>query len=137
MLPVANITDYSVGLFIHILAVVAAFAEGPTRITGIGFIRGKETDRVGHVVRELQRAGIAAEEEPDGYVVHPGRPRPATIETYDDHRMAMAFALLGLRGAGIRIADPTCVGKTYPGYWTMLEDLRRGRPEAGSRVTAS
>jgi 3-phosphoshikimate 1-carboxyvinyltransferase len=119
------------------LAVVAAFADSPTRITGIGFIRGKETDRVGNVVRELQRAGLAAEEEPDGYVVHPGRPKPATIETYDDHRMAMAFALLGLREGGIRIADPACVGKTYPGYWAMLEDLRQGRPEAGSRVPAS
>jgi 3-phosphoshikimate 1-carboxyvinyltransferase len=107
------------------LAVVAAFADSPTRITGIGFIRGKETDRVGHVVRELQRAGLAAEEEADGYVVHPGVPRPATIETYDDHRMAMAFALLGLRGDGIRIADPGCVAKTFPGYWAMLSQLRR------------
>jgi 3-phosphoshikimate 1-carboxyvinyltransferase len=109
------------------LAVVAAFADSPTRITGIGFIRGKETDRVGNVVAELRRAGVDAEEEPDGYVVRPGRLRPATIETYDDHRMAMAFALLGLRGAGIRISDPTCVAKTYPGYWAMLEGLRSGR----------
>jgi 3-phosphoshikimate 1-carboxyvinyltransferase len=59
-------------------------------------------------------------------VVRPGRPRRATIETYDDHRMAMAFALLGLRGDGIRIADPACVGKTFPGYWAMLEGLRGG-----------
>jgi 3-phosphoshikimate 1-carboxyvinyltransferase len=109
------------------LAVVAAFADSPTRITGIGFIRGKETDRVGNVVAELRRAGIDAEEEPDGYVVRPGRIRPATIETYDDHRMAMAFALLGLRGDGIRIADPGCVAKTFPGSWAMLEGLRGRR----------
>jgi 3-phosphoshikimate 1-carboxyvinyltransferase len=109
------------------LAVVAAFADSPTRITGIGFIRAKETDRVGNVVAELRRAGIDAEEEPDGYVIRPGRPRATTIETYDDHRMAMAFALLGLRGDGIRIADPACVAKTFPGYWAMLEGLRSGR----------
>jgi len=106
------------------LAVVAAFADGPTRVTGIGFIRGKETDRVGAVVTELQRAGIVATEEPDGFVVEPGAPRPTVIETYEDHRMAMAFALLGLRADGIRIADPACVVKTFPGYWAMLDTLR-------------
>lgn len=108
------------------LAVVAAFAEGPTRVTGIGFIRGKETDRVGNVVAELRRAGVGAVEEPDGYTVHPAPPRPASIETYGDHRMAMAFALLGLRADGIRIADPACVAKTFPGFWRLLEDLRVG-----------
>lgn len=109
------------------LAVVAAFARGATRITGIGFIRGKETDRIAAVVAELRRAGVDAVEEADGLVVHPGPIRPATIETYDDHRMAMAFALLGLRAPGIRIADPGCVAKTFPGYWTMLEGLRGRR----------
>lgn len=112
------------------LAVVAAFATGSTRITGIGFIRGKETDRIAAVVTELRRAGIDALEEADGLVVHPGAVRAATIETYDDHRMAMAFALLGLRAPGIRIADPGCVAKTFPGYWTMLDGLR-GRPATG------
>jgi 3-phosphoshikimate 1-carboxyvinyltransferase len=118
------------------LAVVAAFAESPSRFTGIGFIRGKETDRVGNVVAELRRAGIDAEEEPDGYVVRPGQPKAATIETYHDHRMAMAFALLGLRAEGIRIADPGCVAKTYPGYWAMLEGLRGGAG-ASPKVPAS
>jgi 3-phosphoshikimate 1-carboxyvinyltransferase len=108
------------------LAVVAAFADSPTRLTGIGFIRHKETDRIGNVVAELRRAGIDADEEPDGFVVHPGAVRPATIETYDDHRMAMSFALLGLRAPGIRIADPGCVAKTFPGYWAMLDGLRAG-----------
>jgi 3-phosphoshikimate 1-carboxyvinyltransferase len=58
--------------------------------------------------------------------VHPAALRPATIETYGDHRMAMAFALLGLRVEGIRIADPGCVAKTFPGFWRLLEDLRVG-----------
>lgn len=106
------------------LAVVAAFAEGPTRVTGIGFIRGKETDRISAVVTELQRAGIDAVEEADGFVVHPGQPQAATITTYDDHRMAMSFALLGLVAPGIQIADPGCVAKTFPTFWTLLADLR-------------
>lgn len=118
------------------LAVVAVVAEGPTRVTGIGFIRGKETDRIGAVVTELRRAGVRAEEEPDGFVVHPGPVRPTVVETYDDHRMAMAFALLGLRHEGIRVADPGCVAKTFPGYWGFLERLRGGGAE-GSRVQPS
>lgn len=108
------------------LAVVAAMAEGPTRITGIGFIRAKETDRIGAVVTELRRAGIDATEESDGLVVRPGPVRPALIETYEDHRMAMSFALLGLRHPGIRIVDPGCVAKTFPGYWAVLDRLRAG-----------
>jgi 3-phosphoshikimate 1-carboxyvinyltransferase len=109
------------------LAVVAPFARGPTRVTGIGFIRGKETDRVAAVVRELRRAGITAAEEPDGFVVEPGSPRPARIATYDDHRMAMSFALLGLRAPGIEIEDPECVAKTYPGYFADLDRALAGR----------
>jgi 3-phosphoshikimate 1-carboxyvinyltransferase len=108
------------------LAAVAVFAETPTRVTGIGFIRAKETDRVGNVVRELRRCGIQADEEPDGFLVRPGRPRSGvTVLTYDDHRMAMSFALLGLRTPGIRIADPGCVAKTFPAYWDVLDGLRR------------
>ncbi len=107
------------------LAVVAPFASTPTRITGIGFIRHKETDRVGAVVSELQRMGIHAEEEADGYVIHPGAPHAAQIETYDDHRMAMSFALVGLRVPGIEIKDPDCVSKTFPTYFDVLETLRR------------
>jgi 3-phosphoshikimate 1-carboxyvinyltransferase len=106
------------------LAVVAAFADSPVGLTGIGFIRKKETDRIGATVRELVKAGIHAEERPDGFVVHPGVPQPATIETYDDHRMAMSFAVLGLKAKGIKIADPDCVGKTFPGFWDALETLR-------------
>ncbi len=102
------------------LAVVAPFATSPTRITGIDFIRNKESDRVGAVATELRRAGVEVEIEPDGLLIHPGAPRAASIATYDDHRMAMSFALLALRTEGIAIEDPGCVAKTYPGYWADL-----------------
>lgn len=106
------------------LAVVAAFADSPTTISGIGFIRAKETDRIGSVVAELRRCGIEADELADGMRIHPGIPQPATVETYHDHRMAMSFALLGLRSPGIAIADPGCVAKTFPDFWQALEGLR-------------
>ncbi|MEV0898033.1 3-phosphoshikimate 1-carboxyvinyltransferase [Actinoplanes sp. NPDC049802] len=105
------------------LAAVAVFADGPTRVRGIGFIRGKETDRVGAVVTELRRAGIDAVEDDDGFTIHPGTPRPTRFATYDDHRMAMSLSLLGLRAPGIEITDPGCVSKTYPGYFTDLATL--------------
>ena len=105
------------------LAAVAPFAEGPTRITGIGFIRRKETNRVAAVVTELRRLGIRAEEEDDGFVVYPGAPRPADIETYDDHRMAMSFAVTGLAAPGIRIRNPACVSKTFPRFFDVLATL--------------
>ncbi|GGN04046.1 3-phosphoshikimate 1-carboxyvinyltransferase [Actinoplanes campanulatus] len=105
------------------LAAVAVFADGPTRVRGIGFIRGKETDRVGAVVTELRRAGIDAVEDPDGFTIHPGAPRPTRFATYDDHRMAMSLSLIGLRAHGIEIADPGCVAKTYPAYFTDLATL--------------
>jgi 3-phosphoshikimate 1-carboxyvinyltransferase len=107
------------------LAVVAPFASSPTRITGIGFIRKKETDRIGAVVTELRRIGIEAEEEADGYVIAPGSPVAGEIHTYDDHRMAMSFALIGLRVPGITILDPSCTSKTFPSYFQVLECLRR------------
>jgi 3-phosphoshikimate 1-carboxyvinyltransferase len=113
------------------LAAVAVFARTPTRMRGIGFIRRKESDRIGDVVRELRRCGIGAQEEPDGLVVHPATPQPARVETYDDHRMAMSFALLGLQARGIGIADPGVVAKTFPGYWEALDALRTGHAPAG------
>ncbi len=106
------------------LAVVAPFAQTATRVTGIGFIRKKETDRVGAVVRELSRLGVRAEEEADGFVVHPSRHHAGEVSTYDDHRMAMSFALLGLTVEGIVIRDPGCVSKTFPQYFEVLEGLR-------------
>jgi 3-phosphoshikimate 1-carboxyvinyltransferase len=108
------------------LAAVAVFAEGATRVRGIGFIRRKETDRIAAVVTELRRLGIDAAEEPDGFLIHPGTPRPGRVRTYDDHRMAMSFALLGLVVPGIELADPGCVAKTFPTYFEVLERLRAG-----------
>jgi 3-phosphoshikimate 1-carboxyvinyltransferase len=107
------------------LAAVAVFAETPTRVRGIGFIRGKETDRIAAMVNELRRAGIDAVEHDDGFTVRPGPPRPTRFETYDDHRMVMSLSLLGLRAPGIEIADPGCVSKTYPNYFADLATLRR------------
>jgi 3-phosphoshikimate 1-carboxyvinyltransferase len=106
------------------LAAVAPFASSPTRITGIGFIRRKETDRIGAVLRELQRLGVVAIEESDGLIIHPGTPKPARVETYDDHRMAMSFAILGLRAPGVTILEPGCVSKTFPKFFEVLETLR-------------
>ncbi len=105
------------------LAVVATFADGPSELRGIGFIRHKETDRVGAVATELARRGIAVDQTDDSLVVHPGSPTPGVIETYDDHRMAMSFALLGLCHAGIEIADPGCVAKTFPDFFSVLDSL--------------
>jgi 3-phosphoshikimate 1-carboxyvinyltransferase len=105
------------------LAAVAVYADSPTRVRGIGFIRGKETDRVAAVVTELRRAGIDAVEDEDGFTIHPGVPRPTRFATYEDHRMAMSLSLLGLRSPGIEIADPGCVAKTYPDFFTDLAQL--------------
>jgi 3-phosphoshikimate 1-carboxyvinyltransferase len=113
------------------VAAVAVFAEGPTRVRGVEVIRGHETDRIAAVVAELHRCGIGADEHADGFTVHPGAPRAATVATYDDHRMAMSFALLGLRAPGIAIAEPGCVAKTFPGYWDVLASLGAG----GNAVT--
>lgn len=105
------------------LSTVAVFADGPTRIRSVGHMRHKETDRVSAVVTELRRAGIKADEFEDGLTIHPGTPQPAAIATYDDHRMAMSFALLGLKAAGIRILDPGCTAKTYPLFFEDLHTL--------------
>ena len=107
------------------LAAVAVFAESPTTITGIDFIRRKETDRIAETVANLRRCGVEATEDADGMTIQPGSPRAAAIQTHDDHRMAMSFALLGLRVPGIDILDPGCVAKTYPGFFADLDQLRR------------
>jgi len=107
------------------LAVVAAFADGPTTVSGIGFVRGKESDRIAGPVDQLRRCGISGKVNADGFTISPGEPpHGATIETYDDHRMAMAFSLMGLMVPGIEILDPGCVAKTFPGYFHTLDELR-------------
>ena len=105
------------------VAVLAPFADRPTEVTGVGFIRGHETDRIAAVVRELGRLGVEARATDDGFVVQPGDPRAARIATYDDHRMAMSFALVGLRVPGVEIGGPDCVAKTFPGFWDALDGL--------------
>ena len=107
------------------LAVVAALADSPTRVRGIGFVRTKESDRIGAVVEELRKCGVDATEEEDGFLIRPSAVHAAVIDPHDDHRLAMAFAVLGLRVPGIEIADPACVAKTFPGYFDVLEGLRR------------
>ncbi len=105
------------------LAAVAVFADSPTTIRNVAHMRHKETDRIAAVVTELQRAGIQATEHSDGLTIQPGTPTPCEIRTYDDHRMAMSFSLLGLRVPGIRILDPGCTAKTYPRFFADLTAL--------------
>jgi 3-phosphoshikimate 1-carboxyvinyltransferase len=108
------------------LAVVALFAVGITRIRNVGHIRHKETDRISALAAELRKLGATVEEQPDGLLLFPPAAiTPARISTYDDHRMAMSFALAGLKAPGVTILEPACVAKTYPGFW---EDLARLAP---------
>jgi 3-phosphoshikimate 1-carboxyvinyltransferase len=100
------------------------FADTPTRVSGVGFIRAKESDRIGALASELTRAGIAVATDEDGFTVTPGSVRPTRFRTYDDHRMAMSLALLGLRAPGVEIENPGCVAKTYPDFFVDLASLR-------------
>jgi 3-phosphoshikimate 1-carboxyvinyltransferase len=106
------------------LAAVACFAEGPTTIRNVGHIRHKETDRIAALATELRKLGAEIEERPDGLKI---APRPLTgcaVDTYNDHRMAMSLALIGLKVPGVVIQNPGCVAKTYPGFWQDLARLR-------------
>ena len=107
------------------LGVVAAVAGTPTTVRGIGFVRGKESDRIAAVVSELRRCGVEARELADGFAVAPPpAPVGARVRTYDDHRIAMAFSVLGLVVPGVQIENPGCVAKTFPGFYEALEALR-------------
>jgi 3-phosphoshikimate 1-carboxyvinyltransferase len=108
---------------VQTLAVVALFAEGPTTIRNIAHIRHKETDRIGALATELRKLGADVLERDDGLTVQPANVRPATVATYSDHRMAMSFALAGLRIGGVRIENPKCVEKTYPRFFDDLAAL--------------
>jgi len=99
------------------LAAVACFAEGPTTIANVAHIRHKETDRLSALATELRKFGIRIDERQDGLTIHPGPMHGATVDTYDDHRMAMSLALIGLRVPGVFINNPGCVAKTYPNFW--------------------
>ncbi len=105
------------------LAVVACFAKGKTRITNIGHIRHKETDRISALANELKKIGALVEEFPDSIIIHPNQLNGAEIETYNDHRMAMCFAIAGLKVPGITLLNPSCVSKTYPKFFDDLSKL--------------
>ena len=106
------------------LAAIAPFAKAPVTIRGIAHTRLQETDRVTAMATELRRLGVPVEERDDGLRIEPATPRGATVATYDDHRMAMAFAVTGLRAPGISIADPGCTAKTFPDYFTRFARLQ-------------
>ncbi|MBT3316132.1 MAG: 3-phosphoshikimate 1-carboxyvinyltransferase [Anaerolineae bacterium] len=107
------------------LAAIAPFASSPTHIHGIASARVKETDRVSAVCAELRRLSIKVEEFEDGMKIYPSKNIQATtVQTYNDHRMAMAFSLIGLRENGVEIRNPSCVSKTFPSYFDVLDELR-------------
>jgi 3-phosphoshikimate 1-carboxyvinyltransferase len=107
-------------------AIVALFAKGPTVLRNIGSWRVKETDRIAAMARELRKIGASVEEGADWMrVIAPSQWRSATIDTYDDHRIAMCFSLAALGGVTVRINDPHCVRKTFPGYFAAFERLAR------------
>lgn len=108
---------------VQTLAAVALFADGPTTITGVAHNRLKETDRIADLARELRRLGAAVEERPDGLQIVPQPLHGAVIETYNDHRMAMSLALVGLRVPGVVIRNPSCTEKTYPEFFADLASL--------------
>jgi 3-phosphoshikimate 1-carboxyvinyltransferase len=105
-------------------AAVACFAEGPTTIRNVAHIRHKETDRISAMATELRKLGAEVEEYPDGLKITPRPLKGCAVETYNDHRMAMRLALIGLKVPGVIIKNPGCVAKTYPGYWKDFEKLR-------------
>lgn len=102
------------------LAAAALFAEGPTTITGVEHVRYKETDRLHALATELRKLGASVDERRDGLVITPAALHGAVVETYDDHRMAMSLALVGLKVPGIVISNPECTAKTYPAYFDDL-----------------
>ncbi len=105
------------------LAAMAPFAQRPITIQDVENIRYKETDRIRSVVTELQKLGVRVDEFPDGMRIYPATVHAAAVDTYDDHRMAMAFSVMGLVVPGIRIKDPACTHKTFPDFFTRFERL--------------
>ena len=108
------------------LAAIAPFADSPTTITNIGHIRLQESDRIAAITNELSRLGIRVTSDERSVTIYPGTPKPGLVETYDDHRMAMGFSLIGLRSDGIVINDPGCCRKTFEAYFETLDSLVDG-----------
>ena len=105
------------------MAAIAPYADSPVRIDGIGHIRGQESDRVTVICTELKRIGIDCKEEKNSVTIYPGVPKDSVIHTYDDHRVAMAFAVTGLRMEHLEIEDPMCCKKTFPEYFEKLDAI--------------
>jgi 3-phosphoshikimate 1-carboxyvinyltransferase len=110
------------------LAVLSALRPGRTVIRNAAHLRIKESNRLEAMARELAKTGIQAEEREDGLVIDGGKPRGAEIETYDDHRIAMSFAMMGLVVPGIRVRGGACVRKSFPGFWQEMGKLYGDRP---------
>ena len=105
------------------MAAIAPYADSPVRIDGIGHIRGQESDRVTVICTELKRIGIDCKEEKNSVTIYPGVPKDSVIHTYDDHRVAMAFAVTGLRMEHLEIEDPMCCKKTFQEYFEKLDAI--------------
>jgi 3-phosphoshikimate 1-carboxyvinyltransferase len=110
---------------VQTLAVVALFAEGTTRMRNVAHIRHKETDRIAAVANECRKLGAEVVEHDDGLEITPGQHIPTAIDTYEDHRMAMSFAVAGLKRPGVVIRNPGCVAKTYPQFFDDLKKTHR------------
>lgn len=104
------------------LAAIAPFADSPVTITGIGHIRGQESDRLSAITENLTAMGIRCDERADSITIYPGVPKPAHIKTHDDHRLAMGFAVTGLFAEGIVIENPSCCKKTFAEFFECLEE---------------
>lgn len=111
---------------VQTICALAPFATGPVTVRNIANLRIKETDRIAAVTAELSKLGVRSDARPDSLTVYPSaRIRPAELDTYEDHRMAMSMALIGLKAPGIAIRNPTCVDKSFPSYFQCLDALRR------------
>jgi 3-phosphoshikimate 1-carboxyvinyltransferase len=110
------------------VSVACLYADGESRLSGLGSLRFKESDRLTALATEIERLGAGARIEGDSLLITPASLRPAVIETYGDHRVAMSFGLIGLAETGIEITSPEVVGKTWPEYWDLLESLDRENP---------
>jgi 3-phosphoshikimate 1-carboxyvinyltransferase len=105
------------------LAVVSAFASGTTILKNVAQLQDKESNRLAAVVNELSKMGIDARYHDHALIIHGGQPRGAKIETYNDHRIAMSFAVAGLKVSGVSIKDESCVGKSFPEFWEVFDGL--------------
>ena len=109
------------------VAVAALFAEGTTRIRNVAYVRGKESDRLEAIATELRKLGARVILHDDGLGIEPAHLTGTSLQTYNDHRLAMSFALIGLRVPGIAIENPECVSKSFPGFWKEFQKLYEGR----------